>query len=219
MEFSIKSGAPERGRGGCVVVGVFEPRKLSSAAASARPRGQGISHWHPQAAATWTASPARPCCCTTCRASRPSACCWSDLGREREFRDKQIPRSRRGRDPRAERDRRRRSRPASDRARASAERDTRGRSRRRSRWRARRLPFRRNEEQARRRRPRAAPARLHVDRAAEPNALRGRPAQGLAIAHGMSLAKDLGNLPPNVCTPTYLAEPGARAGEALPHES
>ncbi|MBK5263694.1 MAG: leucyl aminopeptidase, partial [Alphaproteobacteria bacterium] len=30
--------------------------------------------------------------------------------------------------------------------------------------------------------------------------------QGLAIAHGMQLAKDLGNLPANVCTPTYLAE-------------
>ena len=29
---------------------------------------------------------------------------------------------------------------------------------------------------------------------------------GLAISHGVSLAKDLGNLPPNVCTPTYLGE-------------
>ena len=29
--------------------------------------------------------------------------------------------------------------------------------------------------------------------------------QGLALGHGMSLAKDLGNLPGNVCTPTYLA--------------
>ena len=29
--------------------------------------------------------------------------------------------------------------------------------------------------------------------------------QGLAIGHGVSLAKDLGNLPGNVCTPTYLA--------------
>jgi leucyl aminopeptidase len=29
---------------------------------------------------------------------------------------------------------------------------------------------------------------------------------GLATAHGMSLAKDLGNLPPNICTPTYLAK-------------
>ncbi len=30
--------------------------------------------------------------------------------------------------------------------------------------------------------------------------------QGLALASGVSFAKDLGNLPPNVCTPTYLAE-------------
>jgi len=29
---------------------------------------------------------------------------------------------------------------------------------------------------------------------------------GLATAYGMSLTKDLGNLPPNVCTPSYLAE-------------
>ncbi len=29
--------------------------------------------------------------------------------------------------------------------------------------------------------------------------------RGLALGHGMSLAKDLGNLPGNVCTPTYLA--------------
>ena len=31
-------------------------------------------------------------------------------------------------------------------------------------------------------------------------------ARGLAIAHGMDLARDLGNLPANVCTPTYLGE-------------
>jgi len=30
--------------------------------------------------------------------------------------------------------------------------------------------------------------------------------RGLATAHGMGLAKDLGNLPANLCTPTYLAE-------------
>ena len=34
MEFSIKSGAPESGEKGCVVVGAFEPRKLSAAAAA-----------------------------------------------------------------------------------------------------------------------------------------------------------------------------------------
>ncbi len=42
------------------------------------------------------------------------------------------------------------------------------------------------------------------DRAAQRRAATGL-AQGIAIAGGVSLAKDLGNLPPNVCTPTYLA--------------
>src|SRR5262249_46242189 len=45
---------------------------------------------------------------------------------------------------------------------------------------------------------------LNVDRAAEKRAAAGL-AQGLALTAGMNLAKDLGNLPPNVCTPTYLA--------------
>src|SRR4029078_12332536 len=31
-------------------------------------------------------------------------------------------------------------------------------------------------------------------------------ARGLAIAHGMDLARDLGNLPGNICTPTYMGE-------------
>ena len=31
-------------------------------------------------------------------------------------------------------------------------------------------------------------------------------ARGLAIAHGMDLTRDLGNLPANICTPTYLGE-------------
>jgi leucyl aminopeptidase len=30
--------------------------------------------------------------------------------------------------------------------------------------------------------------------------------EGLAIANGVALAKDLGNLPPNICTPRYLAD-------------
>ncbi len=42
--------------------------------------------------------------------------------------------------------------------------------------------------------------------AAERGAAERGLAQGLALGHGMSLAKDLGNLPGNVCTPTYLAE-------------
>jgi leucyl aminopeptidase len=36
--------------------------------------------------------------------------------------------------------------------------------------------------------------------------LKSAVAQGAAMVEGMNLAKDLGNLPPNVCTPTYLAK-------------
>jgi leucyl aminopeptidase len=38
-------------------------------------------------------------------------------------------------------------------------------------------------------------------------------AQGAAIGRGMNLAKDLGNLPGNVCTPTYLAEQAVKIGQ------
>jgi leucyl aminopeptidase len=54
---------------------------------------------------------------------------------------------------------------------------------------------------------------LSVDRAAQKHAAAGLE-RGLAVAHGMSLAKDLGNLPPNVCTPSYLA---AQARELAQH--
>ena len=36
---------------------------------------------------------------------------------------------------------------------------------------------------------------------------------GQSLAKGVSLAKDLGNLPPNVCTPTYLAEQAVALGK------
>jgi leucyl aminopeptidase len=38
-------------------------------------------------------------------------------------------------------------------------------------------------------------------------------AEGAAIANGMSLSKDLGNLPGNICTPTYLAEQAEKLAE------
>ncbi|MGE5170452.1 MAG: leucyl aminopeptidase [Rudaea sp.] len=41
-------------------------------------------------------------------------------------------------------------------------------------------------------------------------------ARGLAIAQGMDFAKDLGNLPGNVCTPRYLAERAQELSKAYP---
>ena len=40
--------------------------------------------------------------------------------------------------------------------------------------------------------------------------------QGNAISSGVSLAKDLGNLPGNICTPTYLAEQARRLEKTFP---
>lgn len=39
--------------------------------------------------------------------------------------------------------------------------------------------------------------------------------EGLAIGEGVVMARNLGDLPPNVCTPTYLAEQGLRMGREL----
>ncbi len=41
-------------------------------------------------------------------------------------------------------------------------------------------------------------------------------ARGLAIAHGMDFARDLGNLPGNVCTPTYLGERALELAQEFP---
>jgi leucyl aminopeptidase len=41
-------------------------------------------------------------------------------------------------------------------------------------------------------------------------------ARGLAIAHGMDLSRDLGNLPANVCTPAYLASAAQDLGKEYP---
>jgi len=41
-------------------------------------------------------------------------------------------------------------------------------------------------------------------------------ARGLAIAHGMDFARDLGNLPPNVCTPTYLGQQAMELAKEFP---
>ncbi len=50
---------------------------------------------------------------------------------------------------------------------------------------------------------------INPDGAAELAASEEALQQGLAIAEGMNLAKDLGNLAPNICTPAYLAEQAA----------
>jgi leucyl aminopeptidase len=54
---------------------------------------------------------------------------------------------------------------------------------------------------------------LHVAKRAEIAEGEIALARGEAIAEGMTLAKDLGNLPGNICTPTYLAEQAVDLGK------
>jgi len=53
MEFSVKSGSPEKQRSACIVVGVFEPRRLSAS----------VTFY---AGAIWKANPDKCCCSITC---------------------------------------------------------------------------------------------------------------------------------------------------------
>ena len=52
---------------------------------------------------------------------------------------------------------------------------------------------------------------LHVDKRSIKKIQLGLK-HGLAIAEGVSLSKDLGNLPPNICTPTFLANTAKKLG-------
>jgi leucyl aminopeptidase len=202
VEFSIKSGAPQSGEKGCVVVGVFEPRKLSAAATSLDRAAKG-----------YLAGVAR-------RGDLPGKLGATlllhgapgiagrvlvvGLGRQEEFRDKQY----------------RESVAAAVRAlnATGAEEATLHLTelpvgRHDAAWKvahavtvAREVAYRFTRMKSKNEAPEPALRRLalNVDRAAEKRAAAGL-RQGHAVAEGMSLAKDLGNLPPNICTPTYLA--------------
>ena len=62
--------------------------------------------------------------------------------------------------------------------------------------------------------PGLAKLTIHVASAADVPLAEAGLLEGQALAAGVSLAKDLGNLPPNVCTPTYLAEQALALGKA-----
>ncbi|MBZ4201297.1 MAG: leucyl aminopeptidase [Methylotenera sp.] len=72
--------------------------------------------------------------------------------------------------------------------------------------------IKRKEEKAS---PKKGIAKLTIQlAAADVNAAKLGMAEGQALAAGVSLAKDLGNLPPNVCTPSYLAKQALALGKA-----
>ena len=205
MEFSIKSGAPQSARNGCLVVGVFEPRKLSRPGAALDRAAKGylsgvlrrgdlpgklgttlFLHDVPGAAA--------------------DRVLLVGLGPEGKFTEKQY---------RTAIAAAIRALGASGAEEASLHLTELAVGKRDAAWKvahavmvARECTYRFSRMKSKSEDTDPALRRLVLivsDRAAERRAAAGLE-QGLAIAHGVALARDLGNLPPNICTPAYLAD-------------
>nr|WP_153471927.1 leucyl aminopeptidase [Rhodocyclus gracilis] len=205
VEFSIKSGSPEKQRSACVVVGVFEPRKLTLPAElldnAARNYLSDVIRRGDMEGKTGS---------TLLLHNVPGALCdrvlLVGLGKEKEFREKEYLQA---------------IRTAVRTLNETGSFDgvvflTEVAVRKRSvAWRVRQATivaqeavyrfdrFKSKKEEVRR------PLRkltFAVERRNELAAAEAALAQGQAIADGVALTKNLGNLPGNVCTPGHLAE-------------
>ena len=212
MEFSIKSGNPEKQRGACVVVGVFESRKLTPSADLIDSASQSLlsdllrrGDMDGKAGSTLLLH------------NVPGTVCdrvlLVGLGKEKEFRDKAYC--------------------AAIRNALKALRDTGAQNatifltevpvaKRTTEWRIRHAAMlsldstyrfdqfksKKNENHSKLRKLAFA-----VEQRSELALAEDALLQGQAIAEGMALAKTLGNLPGNVCTPTYLADTALQIAE------
>ena len=205
MEFSIKSGSPEKQRTACVVLGVFEPRKLSAAAeivdAAAKQYLSDILRRGDMEGKTGSSLLLHEV-----PGVEADRVLLVGLGKEREFREKEYRAAlstavRQLNDtggfdgtiyltelPLRKRDVAWRVRQA-----AMIVQDTL--------YRFDRLKSKKDEV----RRP-LRKLTFCVSRRSELALAEEALAQGLAIANGVAIAKDLGNLPGNICTPSYLAD-------------
>ena len=203
MEFSIKSGAPQTGASGCLVVGVYEPRKLSAAAAGIDRAAKGYLA-RVVRRGDMQGKPGTTLLLHSVPGVAAERVLLVGLGRERDFLEKRY----------------RESVAAAVRAlnATGAEEATLHLTelavgRRDSAWKVAHAVtvagecgyrFTQMKSKVEGDGPALRRLVLNVDRAAEKRAAAGL-VQGLALVQGMGLAKDLGNLPPNICTPAYLA--------------
>ena len=205
MEFSIKSGSPEKQRSACVVIGVFEPRKLTLPAELLdNAAGNYISDIIRRGDMEGKSG------ATLLLHNVPGTLCERvllvGLGKEKEFREKEY------RDAIRCAVKTLNETGAFDGTLFLTETTVKKRS---VAWRIRQATivaqetvyrfddFKSKKDEVRR------PLRkltFAVERRNELAAAEEALTQGLAIAAGMALAKNLGNLPGNVCTPAYLGE-------------
>lgn len=214
MEFSIKSGNPEKQRCGCVVVGVFERRRLSLAAELLDNASDGflgnILRRGDMDGKVGT---------TLLLHGVPGTLCERvllvGLGKEKEFREKDYRVAVRAaikalsntncqdaslflsETPLRKREITWRIRNAVSAAMEAAYRFE---------------QFKRQDDEAK---PGLRKITLMVERRNELAQAELGLQQGKAIGTGMTLTRDLGNLPPNICHPTYLAEQAQALAEEL----
>jgi leucyl aminopeptidase len=212
VEFSTKIAAPEKVQSACVVAGVYESRKLSRAAEALDKAARGAlreilrsGDMDGKAGVTRMLYKVR--------GVSAERVLLVGLGSEKEFGDKQYN--------------------FSARAALSAIRDTGARDAcvylaelqvpgKDVAWKARQLvlaaadvTYRFDQMKSKKAEP-GSLTQVFVSADAKPGAadLERGVREGRAIAAGTSLARDLGNLPSNVCTPTYLAEAAVKLGKA-----
>ena len=205
MEFSIISGNPEKQRSACVVVGVFEPRKLTLAAElidnAARSHLSDIIRRGDMEGKAGT---------TLLLHNVPGTLCdrvlLVGLGKEKEFGDREYC------DAIRSAVRTLNETGSFDGTLFLTETSVRKRS---AAWRVRQAAlvaeqtvYRFDQFKSKKDKVRRPLRKLTfiVDRRNELATAEEALCEGQAIAEGMSLAKDLANLPGNVCTPSYLAE-------------
>ncbi len=212
MEFSIKSGSPEKQRTGCVVVGVFEGRKLS---ASAQAIDVASGHYLGEVLRRGDLEGELGKTLLLHNVPKISAdrILLVGLGREREFNERAF------RTAMAAAVKALRSTGASD---ATVCLTDISFKRRDTGWRVEQAvlatvegSYRFDKLKSKAPEPKRALRKivLHVSRRNEIAEGEIAIARGAAIAEGVSLAKDLGNLPGNHCTPTYLAEQAVEMGK------
>jgi leucyl aminopeptidase len=203
VEFSIKSGAPQTGANGCVVAGVYETRRLSAAATALDRASKGYVSKVVRRGDMQGKSGT-----TLLLHEVPGArgrVLLVGLGREGEFREMQY------REAVAAALRALQGTGAEEAALHLTELAV---GRHDARWKvtqavtvagASGYRFTQMKSKAEEDRPALRRLALSVDRAAGKPAAAGLE-HGLAVTHGVNLARDLGNLPPNVCTPSHLAD-------------
>ena len=215
MEFTIKSGSPEKQRSACVVVGVFDNRKLSLSAELIDRASNGYiseiirrGDMEGKLGATLLLH--------NVRGTLADRVLLVGLGKERDFRDKEFR--------------------AAVRAAVKLLNETGSYEaviylteekvkRREVAWRVEHAVLvamdavyrfeQMKSEPTEVRRP-LRKLTLSVPQRSDLAAGEAAAARGLAIAHGTDLTKDLGNLPGNVCTPRYLAERAQELGKEFP---